>query len=221
MRAWSIHRMNVASWAVPAVLVAILAGCGQDVVVQARQLYGDSETPPTWAWAEEGDPNVDVGDSAHEHTLRWAAPGTYLVEATGTIDGLGEQTAGVVIHVVADDLGRLGDVNGDGDLTFVDVELLEGRQATGATLPPDFFERGDVDLDGRITLTDVEWIVPAIEFGNEAPIIVEPSEGSFGTRVLVVHPELLDPSAVVTARIGTSEAPMLRVRPAPSLRSTR
>lgn len=59
---------------------------------------------------------------------------------------------------VASDIGRKGDVNGDGKITLIDLALVKSHLLKNSQLSGDLFYRADVNNDSNLTLIDLALI---------------------------------------------------------------
>ena len=84
--------------------------------------------------------------SAGSHRIRWSLPGYLAVERRIDLTDISQETPHMALKEI--DL-RAGDVNGDGSINEVDLEIIRG--AFGAAAGPST----DLDGDGRVDVTDL------------------------------------------------------------------
>jgi hypothetical protein len=183
---------------------------GQEFTLYARVARGESSGDVTYAWDYDGGAGTNDGSAA---TVSFAEPGQYAVAVDATDADGNTARGGVLLIILEDTAYTVGDVDGDGELTDEDVTQVE-QHIGGKLMSHEQFVRADVDLDGRLTDFDKDLIQAAVDQGGLAPRSMWPLTGSLGTKVRMIHPELLNPAAVVTVQFGEAE-PFIPVRALP------
>ena len=64
---------------------------------------------------------------------------------------------------IARAIGKKGELNGDGDINYKDVSLLQQHLIDLNKLPDEFIENADINSDGKITVTDLSLLIQKIE----------------------------------------------------------
>ena len=97
---------------------------------------------------------ISTGDSVSvaAYTASWknASDYAYLIRQVDFLDADGN-----VLKTVKKSEGLLGDVNGDGKITTLDVGLANAQAKGTGNLTDDQFARADIDGNGEITTSDV------------------------------------------------------------------
>ena len=80
-----------------------------------------------------------------------------------------------VIYAVSN-FSTKGELNGDGQINYADVSLLQLHLIHLKELPEDKLENADMNYDGKITITDLDLLVKKIEKGIEYEAIIREIE---------------------------------------------
>ena len=184
-----------------------MAAPGQEVQLAARIVRGLPEGETHWDWNFGG--GEGAADQGQTAVTTFAKAGSFLVSVTATDEAGNPARSGAYVTVVAPDVQYLvGDVNGNGQLSPDDVQLVQLHNAGDSVLTGQQFHRADVDLDGKVTYQDEELLSLGLDNGL-APAALLATSGVPSNPVMLIHPSLLDPSAVAQVRF----APDLSVAP--------
>lgn len=163
-----------------------------------------------WQWTLS-DGRVLSGQSI---SVSFPSPGLYgaVLVATDDDGDSFESETGVVVFDPATqappEFGlppRVGDVDGDGAITLRDAHRV-GKHAGGLeSLAASAVPAGDIDLDGEVTPADALLLGQAVAANATLPTVLLPAHGAPGTRVNLISPELLDPTALVEVEVGESQ----------------
>jgi hypothetical protein len=185
---------------------ATMGAPGQLFHLSGRIGRGEPSGTVTWSWTLDG--GVAEGGVLDSEALAvsFASEEYYRVSVTAT-DDIGKQaTSGVLLAVVKpESVGAIGDIDDNGIVEQADVDLFDDHTHGSALLTADEFRRADVDLDNRITANDRLLLEETVKEGWDSPRYLWPTQGSVGTRVRLMHSELLSPGAVALVVFGNNE----------------
>jgi len=185
----------------------------------AGRVVQSSSTVDHWHWAITDGREFD----ASTISVSFQAPGVYGVTLTAR-DGnnnTAQTETGLQVFDPASQgppgLGlpaQVGDVDGDGKITLKDAYLI-AKHANGlAPLPPAATSAGDIDLDGQVKPSDAILLGQAVAAQQPLPSSLLPTHGAPGTRINVISPSLLDPTATIEIQVGQSAWVQQPLRPA-------
>ena len=178
---------------------------GQTFELKVRIGHGAAVGEVAWDWDLDG--GAKESGSGSLMNASFATEGLYAVAVIGTDEDGNKAESGVTISVVSSGaLAVVGDVDGDGAVGGTDLQLLGAYLDGAGALDALEYRRADVDLDGTLTTEDLALVEGAVEAGLPAPSHLWPAEGALGARVRLVHPELLDPSAVAQVVFAGTDA---------------
>ncbi len=192
-----------------------IGAVGQTFQVTAKVARGEATGEPTFTWDFDGAEGTAIAMNGSTQQVAFQTPGQYAAEVTATDEDGNQAKAGVLLVVhEAGGAFRVGDVDGDGEVTQTDVDEAIAHIDGTATLTPDEFARADVDLNRKLERLDVELIQSAVDDGTDAPTALWPQAGSLGTKIRIIHPALLDVAAPALLQFGDSD-PLSPMRGAP------
>jgi hypothetical protein len=99
---------------------------------------------------------------------------------------------------------QIGDVDGDGQITLKDAHRVGKHAGRLESLPAAAEPAADVDLDEQVTPDDARLLGQAVAAGALLPKALLPDRGAPGTRVNLISPALLDPTANIEIAVGQS-----------------
>jgi len=99
---------------------------------------------------------------------------------------------------------KIGDVDGDGQITLVDAHRVSKDAGRIEFLPARAKPAADVDLDERVTPDDARLLGQAVAAGAPLPRVLLPARGAPGARINLISPVLLDPTANIEIAVGQS-----------------
>lgn len=99
---------------------------------------------------------------------------------------------------------QIGDIDGDGQITLKDAHKVSKHAGRLELLTADAKPAADIDLDGKITQDDARLLGQAVAAGAVLPTALLPAHGAPGTRVNLISPALLDPTANIEIAVGES-----------------
>ncbi|HBC2029586.1 TPA: hypothetical protein I9Z65_001471 [Clostridium perfringens] len=94
-----------------------------------------------------------------------------LEDENGQLSKKGKVILGVIIvtvilsqvFIITKAVGRKGELNGDGEINYKDVSILQQHLIDLKQLPDELLDNGDINSDGKITVTDLSLLVQKIE----------------------------------------------------------
>lgn len=99
---------------------------------------------------------------------------------------------------------QIGDIDGDGQITLKDAHKVSKHAGRLELLTVDAKPAADIDLDGKISPEDARLLGQAVAAGAVLPRVLLPARGAPGTRVNLISPALLDPTANIEIAVGKS-----------------
>lgn len=160
--------------------------------------------------------------SGQQISVSFPEPGLYgaeltAVDADGTV--LVAET-GVVVFDPATQAppelnlpDQVGDLDLDGLITLEDAHRVAKHAGELELLTGDALAAADVDLDGLVSDRDALLLGQAVAAGASLPTVLLPERGAPGSRVRLISPELLDPTALIQIQVGDSRPVQTPLRP--------
>lgn len=99
---------------------------------------------------------------------------------------------------------QIGDVDGDGLITLSDAHRVSKHAGRLELLPVTAKPAADIDLDDQVTPDDARLLGQAVAAGAPLPRALLPARGAPGTRINLISPVLLDPTANIEIAVGQS-----------------
>lgn len=175
----------------------------------AGDLVGTTEPVESWNW-DLGDGRSATGQNP---VVSYNDPGIYQVLGSATQADGDVYTAelGLVVFdpsqqtpALLDLPAKLGDVDGDGELTLADA--FAAAQYAGGLRSLSEAERDALELDfeGDVTVQDGLLIARAVMDDAAVPSVLLPDTAQPGAAVTMITSELMDPAAKFEVEVGAS-----------------